>query len=39
MTRSLVALAENRADRRLFTIDGHFRIYWLTDGSTSQVIP
>jgi predicted nucleic acid-binding protein len=36
---SPVAIAESRADRRLFTIDGHFRIYRLADGSVFQVIP
>jgi uncharacterized protein len=36
---SLVAVAESRNDRRLFTIDGHFRIYRLADGSAFDVIP
>jgi uncharacterized protein len=36
---SLVAIAESRSDRRLFTLDGHFRIYRLADGSAFQVIP
>jgi predicted nucleic acid-binding protein len=36
---SLVAIAESRADRRLFTIDGHFRIYRLADGTAFEVIP
>jgi len=36
---SLVAVAESRGFRRLFTIDGHFRIYRLADGSVVEVIP
>jgi uncharacterized protein len=36
---SLVAVAEGRKDRKLFTLDGHFRIYRLADGSAFEVIP
>jgi len=36
---SLVAVAESRGFRSLFTIDGHFRIYRLADGSVVEVIP
>jgi len=36
---SLVAVAESRTDRRLFAVDGHFRIYRLGDGSAFQLIP
>ena len=36
---SLVAVAETRSDRRLFTLDGHFRIYRFADGSAFQLIP
>ena len=35
---SLVALAESRGIRRLFTIDSDFYIYRLTDGSVLDVI-
>ena len=35
---SLVAVAEERKIRRLFTIDGDFYIYRLTDGSMLEVI-
>jgi predicted nucleic acid-binding protein len=36
---SLVATAESRSDRRLFTLDGDFRIYRLGDGSAFELIP
>lgn len=36
---SLVALAESGSVRRVFTTDGHFRIYRLPDGSTLEMIP
>jgi predicted nucleic acid-binding protein len=36
---SLVALADSRAMRRVFTLDGHFRIYRLTDGSVLELVP
>jgi predicted nucleic acid-binding protein len=36
---SLVAIAESRRDRRLFTLDGHFRVYRLADGSSLDLIP
>lgn len=36
---SLVALAESRSLRRVFTTDGHFRIYRLPDGSALEMIP
>ena len=35
---SLVAVAENRGIRRLFTIDSDFYIYRLTDGSFLDVV-
>lgn len=35
---SLVAIAERRANRRLFTIDSHLRIHRLGDGPAFQVI-
>jgi predicted nucleic acid-binding protein len=35
---SLVALAESRSIRRLFTLDSHFYIYRLADGSVLEVI-
>lgn len=36
---SLVAVAESRAMDRIFTLDGHFRIYRLADGSSLEVVP
>lgn len=36
---SLVAVAEGRGDRRPLTLDGHFRIHRLGDGSAFQLIP
>lgn len=36
---SLVALAESRGIRRVFTIDSDFRIYRLQDGSVLEVVP
>jgi predicted nucleic acid-binding protein len=35
---SLVAVAESRGFRRLFTIDGDFYIYRLADGSVLEVV-
>jgi predicted nucleic acid-binding protein len=36
---SLVAVAESRASRQIFTLDRHFWIYRLTDGSALDPIP
>jgi predicted nucleic acid-binding protein len=36
---SLVVAAEATGERRLFTLDGHFRIYRLRDGSVLSVVP
>lgn len=36
---SLVAVAESRALRQIFTLDSDFRIYRLRDGSMLEVIP
>lgn len=36
---SLVAVAESRGLRRVFTLDGHFRFYRLSDGSTLEIVP
>ncbi|MBM4456684.1 MAG: PIN domain-containing protein [Chloroflexi bacterium] len=36
---SLMAVAESRRLRRVFTVDGHFRIYRLSDGSVLEVVP
>lgn len=36
---SLVAVAESRALRRVFTLDSDFRIYRLADGSVLEMIP
>lgn len=36
---SLVAVAESRSLRRVFTTDGHFRIYRLKDGSALEMVP
>jgi len=36
---SLVAAAEARSFRRVFTLDSHFRIYRLQDGSILDVVP
>lgn len=36
---SLVATAESRALRRVFTLDKDFRIYRLYDGSVLEVVP
>ena len=36
---SLVALAESRSVRRVFTTDSHFRIYRLPDGSVLEMVP
>lgn len=36
---SLVAAAERLDTRRIFTLDGHFRIYRLPDGGVMDVIP
>ena len=35
---SLVAVAESRGFRRVFTIDGDFYIYRLADGSVLEVV-
>lgn len=35
---SLIAVAESQRLRQIFTIDGHFYIYRLADGSTLEVI-
>jgi len=35
----LVATAEQRGLRRLFTVDGDFHVYRLQDGSALQIIP
>ncbi len=36
---SLVAVAESRGIKRLFTLDSDFRIYCLADGTTLELIP
>ena len=36
---SLVAVAEQLRARRIFTLDGHFRIYRMPDGSVLEMIP
>ena len=36
---SLVATAETRRLRRIFTLDSHFRAYRLRDGSAFEVVP
>ncbi|HEX7448759.1 MAG TPA: hypothetical protein VF306_14500 [Pirellulales bacterium] len=36
---SLVAAAEQLKLRQVFTLDSHFRIYRLADGSTLDVVP
>ncbi len=36
---SLVAVAEARGLKQVFTLDGDFRIYRLADGSSLEVIP
>jgi uncharacterized protein len=36
---SIVAAAEHLGTRRLFTLDGDFRIYRLADGSTFEIVP
>lgn len=36
---SLVAVAESHNLRRVFTLDSHFRIYRLSDGSALEVVP
>ena len=36
---SLIAAAETTVHRRIFTFDGHFRIYRLRDGSVLDVVP
>jgi len=35
----IVAVAESRQVRKVFTIDSGFRIYRLGDGSTLEIIP
>jgi predicted nucleic acid-binding protein len=36
---SLIAVADSRGLRRVFTVDGHFRFYRLSDGSMLEVVP
>ena len=36
---SLVATAETRRLRRIFTLDSHFRAYRMRDGSAFEVVP
>jgi len=36
---SLVAVAESRKLRRVFTLDSHFRIYRLSDGAALEIVP
>jgi uncharacterized protein len=36
---SWVAAAEATGWRQVFTLDGHFRIYRLRDGSSLEVVP
>ena len=36
---SLIAVAEARGIRKIFTLDGDFRIYRLADGTTLDLIP
>ncbi len=35
---SLVAVAESRSQRRVFTFDGDFYVYRLADGSALEVV-
>jgi uncharacterized protein len=36
---SIVAAAEHLGTRRLFTLDGDFRIHRLADGSAFEIVP
>lgn len=36
---SLVAAAENRGLRRIFTLDRHFHVYRMDDGAAFEVVP
>ena len=36
---SLIAAAESRSFRRVFTLDEEFYIYLLADGSTLEIVP
>ena len=36
---SLVVVAESRALKRIFTLDSHFRIYRLANGSMLEMVP
>ena len=36
---SVVSAAEATGERRVFSFDGHFRIYRLKDGSSLEVVP
>jgi predicted nucleic acid-binding protein len=36
---SLVVVAESRSLHRVFTLDSHFRIYRLADGSVLELVP
>jgi predicted nucleic acid-binding protein len=36
---SLVTAAETRGIKRIFTLDSHFRVYRLDDGSVLEVVP
>jgi predicted nucleic acid-binding protein len=36
---SLVAVAESLSLGRVFTLDSHFRIYRLADGSVLELVP
>ena len=36
---TLVVAAEQHRLRRIFTLDGHFRLYRLSDGTQLDVVP
>jgi hypothetical protein len=36
---SLVAVAETRGDRTVFTLDNDFRVYRLSDGNAFDIVP
>ncbi len=36
---TLIVAAEKRRLRRVFTLDGHFRLYQMSDGAHLEVVP
>lgn len=36
---SVVVVAETTGQRQVFTLDGHFRVYRLKDGSVLEIVP